>query len=330
LKTIPLLEPLATELELVEQKLHEPVHPEYPQLTAVLGHLLQSDSQRLRPALALLAGRFFSADLGKLVSLAASVEMLHTATLVHDDLADRARLRQGNPASNGGGSQGATVLSGDYLFARAAALAAETDNVRVMAIFARTLMAICNGELYQILAPWNLSGVDGDRAWETALAWYDRRIHAQTASLFAAAAESAAVLGNAPVEQEVALRDYALALGMGFQIVDDVLDFEDDPEVPGRPAGSDLREGIVTLPVLNFLRERPDDDRVAAILRGDSTDDLVRAVVTAVRESPAIEQALDRARGFVAESQAALSVLPSGKNRSALSALAEYTVSRGK
>jgi len=328
LKTIPLLEPLTTELELVEHKMREPVHPEYPELTAVLGHLLQSGGKRLRPALALLAGRFFAADLGKLVSLAASVEMLHTATLVHDDLIDGALLRRGNPTLNASWSQGATVLTGDYLFARAAALAAETDNVRVMAIFANTLMTICSGELRQIFERWNLPPLQGDQAWEAALTWYDRRIHAKTASLFAAATESAAVLGSAPLEQEVALRDYALALGMGFQIVDDVLDFQGDQEVLGKPVGSDLREGIVTLPVLYFLRERPDDDQVATILRGAAEDDLVQTVVAAVRESGAIEQALDRAHGFIARSQAALSALPAGEARSALSALAEYTVSR--
>ena len=130
MNTIPLLEPLTTELELVEHKMREPVHPEYPELTAVLGHLLQSGGKRLRPALALLAGRFFAADLGKLVSLAASVEMLHTATLVHDYLIDGALLRRGNPTLNASWSQGATVLTGDYIFARAADLADLREKLR--------------------------------------------------------------------------------------------------------------------------------------------------------------------------------------------------------
>ena len=118
MNTIPLLEPLAAELERVERKMCEPVHPEYPQLTAVLQSLLGSGGKRMRPALALLAGWVYQADANKLVSLAASVEMLHTATLVHDDLIDGALVRRGNPTVNASWSPGATVLTGDYLFAR--------------------------------------------------------------------------------------------------------------------------------------------------------------------------------------------------------------------
>ena len=121
MKTIPLLEPLADDLELVEHKLHEAPRSEQPQLTAVLSHLLGSGGKRLRPALALLAGRFYPAELDKLVALAASTEMLHTATLVHDDLIDGAVLRRGNPTLNASWSPGTTVLAGDYFFARAAA-----------------------------------------------------------------------------------------------------------------------------------------------------------------------------------------------------------------
>jgi geranylgeranyl pyrophosphate synthase len=187
--TIPLLEPLAADLELVEQKLREPVFLDYPQLTAVLHSLLDSGGKRLRPALALLASRFFTVEQAKLVSLAASVEMLHTATLVHDDLIDGAMLRRGNATVNARWSPGATVLTGDYLFARAAALAAETDHVRVMAIFANTLMTICSGELRQIFDRHDLPRLDSEESWQTALRRYDERIHAKTASRFAAATE---------------------------------------------------------------------------------------------------------------------------------------------
>jgi geranylgeranyl pyrophosphate synthase len=332
LKTIPLLEPLATELEQVEHKMREPAHPDYPQLTAVLEHLLGSGGKRLRPALALLAGRFRRTDLDKLVSLAAAVEMLHTATLVHDDFIDGALLRRGNPTLNATWSPGATVLTGDYLFARAAALAAATEHVRVMAIFANALMTICSGELRQIFDRHTVPHLDSEQAWEAALERYDQRIHAKTASLFAAATEAAAVLGDVPEAQRIALRDYGLALGMGFQIIDDVLDFRGDEGVLGKPVGSDLREGIVTLPVLYFLRTHPDDERVAAVVRygGNDDDGLVPEVVAAIRESGAVAQAVDRARGFIARSQAALTVLPEGEPRSIMHTLADYTISRQK
>jgi geranylgeranyl pyrophosphate synthase len=328
LKTIPLFEPLADDLERVERKLREPAPFEQPQLTVVLHHLLGSGGKRLRPALALLAGRFHPADLDKLVSLAASVEMLHTATLVHDDLIDGALLRRGNPTLNAAWSPGATVLAGDYFFARAAALAAATGHVRVMAIFANTLMTICSGELRQILDRGGLPRLDDDQAWAQALERYDQRIEAKTASLFAAATEAAAVLGSAPEPEIAALRDYGRWLGMGFQIVDDVLDFRGDQAVLGKPVASDLREGIVTLPALYYLRSHPEDARVAAVVCGGAADGLVQEVVAAIEASGAIDQVMDRAREFIARSQATLAVLPEGQPRAILHALAEHSLSR--
>jgi geranylgeranyl pyrophosphate synthase len=332
LNTIPLLEPLAADLERVERRMREPMHPDYPQLTAVFQHLLDSGGKRLRPALALLVGRFYAerTDLDKLVSLAAAVEMLHTATLVHDDLIDGSLLRRGRTTLNARWNMGATVLTGDYLFARAASLAAETDDVRVMSIFANTLMTICSGELRQIFDRHTLPAVGGQESWQAALDRYDERIHAKTASLFAGATEAAAVLGGAPQAHVTALRDYGQALGMGFQIVDDVLDFRGDQEMLGKPVGSDLREGIVTLPVLYFLRAHPDDERVLTVIRDGGEDDLVRDIVVAVRESGAVGQAMDRARSFIAQSQAALDPLPEGEARSLMHALADYTISRQK
>jgi geranylgeranyl pyrophosphate synthase len=325
---IALLEPLAAELDRVEEKLREPLHPDYPALGAVLQHLLDSGGKRLRPALALLAGSVYAADLEKLVSLAASVEMLHTATLVHDDLIDGALLRRGNPTLNASWSPSATILTGDYLFARSAVLAAETENVRVVAIFANTLTTICSGELRQVFERRSLPRVESEREWEATLTRYDQRIHAKTASLFAAATEAAAVLGSAPDSELNALRDYGHYLGMGFQIIDDVLDFEGEQEILGKPIGSDLREGIVTLPALYYLHAHPDDERLSLAVCDGADDELVREVVSAVRQSGAISQAMDRARGFIVQSQAALAALPEGEPRSTMQTLAEYTISR--
>lgn len=330
MKTIPLLEPLAADLERVEQKMRQPVHAEYPQLTAVLEHLLDSGGKRLRPALALLAGRVYQADLDKLISLAASVEMLHTATLVHDDLIDGALLRRGNLTLNATWSTGATVLTGDYLFARAAALATETNNVRVMTIFSQTLMTICSGELRQIFDRRSVPRVQDDEAWSKALERYDQRIHAKTASLFAAATEAAAVLGGGPAVEVNALRDYGHCLGTAFQIMDDVLDFRGDEGTLGKPVGSDLREGIVTLPVLYYLRAHPGDERVAAAVREEAEDGLIQTVVEAVRQSEAIAQAVSRAGGFIARAKETLTLVPDGEARAALYDLAEYAVSRDK
>jgi geranylgeranyl pyrophosphate synthase len=316
-------------MERVEGKLREPVHL-YPQLTPVLHSLLDSGGKRLRPALALLAGSVFDADQDRLVSLAASVEMLHTATLVHDDLVDGALMRRGNETLNARWSTGATVLAGDYLFARAAALAAETCHVRVMSIFAQTLMVICSGELRQIFDRRYLPPVDSEEAWTKALERYDERIFAKTASLFSAATEAAAVLGSATEDQIRALRDYGQLLGTGFQIIDDLLDFEGDEATLGKPVGSDLREGIVTLPVLYYLREHPGDQRVATVVGSGADNALTAEVVAAIRSSGALVRARERADTFVRRSQEALAALPEGEPRSRMAALADYAVSRRK
>ncbi len=329
MKTIPLLEPLANDMERVESKLREPVHL-YPQLTPILQSLLDSGGKRLRPALALLTGSIFGAAHDKLVSLAAAVEMLHTATLVHDDLVDGALMRRGSETLNARWSTGATVLAGDYLFARAAALAAETQDVRVIGIFAQTLMVICSGELRQIFDRHYLPPLDSQEAWEQALERYDERIYAKTASLFSAATEAAAVLGSATEEQITALRDYGQLLGTGFQIIDDLLDFQGDEATMGKPVGSDLREGIVTLPVLYYLREHPEDQRIATVVGRGGDSALVAEVVAAIRSSGALALARDRADAFVRRSQEALAALPEGEARSRMEALADYTISRRK
>jgi geranylgeranyl pyrophosphate synthase len=328
LKTISLLEPLADDLKRVENKMREPAHPDYPQLAAVLDYLLDSGGKRLRPALALLAGSFYPADKERLISLAAAVEMLHTATLVHDDLIDGAILRRGRTTLNARWPSGATVLIGDYLFARAAALAAEAQNVRVMTIFANTLMTICSGELRQIFDRRELPCLDSEEAWQVALGHYDQRILAKTASLFAASTEAAAVLSGAPEAEVIALRDYGRCLGTGFQIIDDVLDFQGCEETLGKPVGSDLREGIVTLPALYFLRDHPDDKRLATVVHGDGDDTQVREVVMAICKSGAVELAMKRAHAFISQSQKALATLPPSETLLRMKALADYTISR--
>jgi len=322
LKIIPILELIREELEHVELKMREVSHIEHDQLKTILDYLLSSGGKRLRPALALLSSKFYPAKADKVVSLAAAVETLHTATLVHDDLIDHAFLRRGNPTLNALWNSAATVLTGDYLFARAAAFAAETESVRVVSIFAQTLMTICNGELNQIF-----SRDEGQLTREG----YYQRIYSKTASLFAASTEAGAVLGGAAQTEARALRDYGHNLGMAFQIVDDILDFMGDEGDMGKPVGSDLRQGIITLPALCFLEAHPEDGTATRVLRGRyGRDDEVRAAVEAIKESGAIESSLAEAKTFVARSREALSIMPDNDYRRAMLDLADFVVERRK
>ena len=319
LEVIPIFELIREDLERVERKMREASSIEYEQLRAALDYLLGSGGKRLRPALVLLASKFHPADDDKVASLAAAVETLHTATLIHDDLIDNSILRRGNPTLNALWNSAATVLTGDYLFARAAAFAAQTESVRVVSIFAQTLMTICDGELRQIF--------DSDEG-KTTRDYYYQRIYSKTASLFAASTETGAILSGAPEAEVQALRDYGYNLGMAFQIADDVLDFIGNEGVLGKPVGGDLRQGIITLPTIYFLEAHPGDETVARVLSGQ--DEGVRAAVEMIKGSGAIESSTAEAKSFAARSRNALSVLPHNEYRQAMFDLADFVVERRK
>jgi geranylgeranyl pyrophosphate synthase len=291
------------------------------ELSSVIDNLVASGGKRVRPALALLVGRMFPSQKDRLVALAGAIEMLHTATLVHDDLIDGALLRRGNPTLNATWTPGATVLTGDYLFARAADLAAQTDNVRVMRLFAQTLMVICSGEIKQMF----------NRSADLSRQRYYDRIYAKTAALFAVATEAAGVLGDASTSAAMALRDYGENLGMAFQIVDDVLDFVGDEKRLGKPVGSDLRAGLVTSPTLWFLENHGDQEIISDVLDNGRKDQAsIQDAVVTIRNSGAIEASLDEARHFARNSQITLEALPSGEQRDALWELSEFVVERNR
>ena len=322
MKVIPILELIREDLERVERKVREVSSIEYEQLRAALDYLLGSGGKRLRPALVLLSSKFYPADAEKVASLAAAVETLHTATLVHDDLIDNAFLRRGNPTLNTLWNSAATVLTGDYLFARAAAFAAETESLGAVSIFAQTLMTICNGELNQIF---------GSDERQLTREYYYKRIYSKTASLFAASAEAGALLGEAPQAEAQALRDYGYNLGMAFQIVDDILDFVGNEGDLGKPIGSDLRQGIITLPTIYFLEAHLGGETVTRVLSSrDGGDDEVRAAVEMIKESGAIESSTAEAKSFAARSRDALSILPHNDYRQAMLDLADFVVERRK
>jgi geranylgeranyl pyrophosphate synthase len=296
-------------------------YPSHPALSAVIDHLVSSGGKRVRPALALLVSHIYPAEPERVVALAAAIELLHTATLVHDDLIDGALLRRGAPTLNATWPPGAVVLTGDYLFARAADLVAQINHVRVMRLFAHTLMVICSGEIKQML---------DKRADLNRQGYYDR-IYAKTAALFAVATEAAGVLGNAPELAVAALREYGEQLGMAFQLVDDVLDFVGDEDRLGKPVGSDLRAGLVTLPTLWFLERNDADATVNTVLNDGRKDNAsVRTAVNIIRESGAIEATLDEARRFVRRGQAALETLPPSPYRDALEELGDFVVDRNR
>ena len=297
-------------------------------------NLIGSGGKRLRPALALLAAEFNGAAVEaganpQVISLAASVEMLHTSTLVHDDVIDGALLRRGAPTLNASWTGGSTILAGNFMFGAAAALAAETENMRVIRIFSQTLKIIVDGELQQLLARY-----DYDQPKEN----YYQRIYAKTASLFCAATEGAAVLSNLPEPRIQDLHDYGYNLGMAFQIVDDILDFTGDEDTLGKPAGSDLHQGTLTLPFFYYRRSHPEPAHLIERLENARLDgengnpalwrQAVDALVRDLRTSHAIQSAREEAEHFLARARASLTALPDNIYRRTLLTLCDFVVQR--
>ncbi len=315
-----LLDLVADDLKLVDAKMAATGEVFEP-LSGAINVLLGAGGKRVRPALALLASKLYpQAERDKVVSLAAAVEMLHSATLVHDDVIDGSLLRRGNPTLNALWSQGATILAGDFIFARAAAFAAETDNVRVMRVFSQTLMTICEGELRQLFDLRN---------WQQPKDAYYQRIHGKTAALFATATEAAAVLGAAPEPEIDALREYGHNVGMAFQIMDDILDFVGDARLVGKPVGGDLRQGTITLPVFYYLQAHPEAVQVMqATGNGHADSDPLGRLIADIARSPAIEATRQEAEQFIAAAKACLAPWPDGPYRQALLEVADYVIAR--
>jgi len=320
LSSITFFTSVQDQLQFVEQRIRQQAGQDHhPDLRSALEHILSAGGKRIRPTLGLLVGNMLGAPEEKLITLGASVELLHTATLVHDDLIDGALLRRGIPTLNARWSPAATVLTGDFLFARAAKLAAETDYLPLMKLFADTLATIVNGELTQMFSARGVIERDN----------YYQRIYAKTASLFEMASLAASMVSTEDEETRAAMRVFGYEVGMAFQIVDDILDFTGEQSAVGKPIGSDLLNGLVTLPAIYFAEANPNNEDVLSLPAGGWKDtERVQRLVDDIRQSEAIRQAMDEARQAVSRALKSLSDAPVSPEKEALENLAKFIVDR--
>jgi geranylgeranyl pyrophosphate synthase len=308
------------QLQFVEQRIRQQADQEHhPDLRSALEHLLAAGGKRIRPTLGLLVGNMLGAPEEKLITLGASVELLHTATLVHDDLIDGALLRRGMPTLNARWSPAATVLTGDFLFARAAKLAAETDYLPLMKLFADTLATIVNGELTQMFSARGVIEREN----------YYKRIYAKTASLFEMSALAACMVATEDEELRASMKSFGYEVGMAFQIVDDILDFTGEQSAVGKPLASDLLNGLVTLPAIYYAEANPDHEDVISLPLGGWKDtERVQRLVDGIRQSKAIRQAMGEAQNAVGRALEALEDAPAVPEKEALENLAKFIVDR--
>ena len=312
--------PVQDELAQVEAAILEVTKSEIPQVRSMLEHVLSAPGKRLRPTIALLAGRFAEHRPEALVPLAASIELLHTATLVHDDVIDESDTRRGRPTTNSKHHNAIAVMLGDYMFAHAAELICHTESIEVVKLFSKTLLAMASGELTQDMSAYE---------YGQATMQYFHRIAGKTASLFATCAEGGGMVANSPDGWTSALRDYGENVGMAFQIVDDILDFEGDEEEMGKPTGSDLMEGTITLPALLLMERNPDDNPVKRLFGDDgNNDEHLAAAIFAVQNSDIIDDSYRVAQDFSMRAVEALQVLPDTPDRTALVDIAEHVLAR--
>ena len=292
-----------------------------PRIPEVTAHLIEAGGKRLRPILTLAAARMCGYGGPYHIHLAATVEFIHTATLLHDDVVDESHQRRGRPTANLLWDNSSSVLVGDYLFARSFQLMVETGSLRVLDILSNAAATIAEGEVLQLTAARNLA---------TTEATYLQVIRGKTAALFSAATQVGAVIAGRPVAEEEALFAYGDALGIAFQMVDDLLDYGGTAAI-GKNLGDDLREGKLTLPVIRALDHADDDERafwVRVIERSKVEAGDLETAQSIMQRHGALEATRDAALGWAARAKAALAPLPAHELRDLLAGLADYVVAR--
>ncbi len=321
MKVASIYGPVADDLRLVEDALDRIKRVEnFPALSKMLNHVLGGGGKRIRPAIALLAGKFGDYNVDLHVPLAASIELLHTATLVHDDVIDASPSRRGRPTANELFNNSASVMLGDYMFAHSAELISRTENTKVVRLFAYTIMAIAGGELHQDMSAYEYG--------QDTMSYFGR-IEGKTASLFATSAEGGAMVARCTGAEREALRTYGLNVGMAFQVVDDILDFAGDEEEMGKPIGSDLLQGTLTLPSLILMERFPKDNPIKKAFRTRKPrTQYVAEAVYMVLNSDILNESYAVARDFRDRALAALADLPDGPARSTLEDIAGYVLDR--
>ena len=291
---------------------------DYQWLSEQLSYLFRETGKALRPAMTLLSGKSFSYNLEYLLPMSVSVELMHTATLVHDDAIDNALTRRGRATINSIFGDEIAILMGDYLFAKAGEFVADTQTPRVIKLFSHTLGIISSGEINQFRGAYNIDQKRED---------YFRRIYGKTASLFSLSTQSGAILCKAPEEAVGVMKDYGDNLGIAFQIVDDILDFTSTEDAIGKPVGSDLIQGTLTLPAIMLAERYPEDNPVKKAFETREREHVTRAIEM-VRNSGIIEDCYRLASEYCEKACRELKSLPDTPSRKSLYALADFVVER--
>ncbi len=313
--------PVRESLDRMEQNLLGVASPRFPFLADVLGYVVESRGKRIRPAIALLASRFSEHDYEVTEKMAAAVELLHIASLIHDDTSDESETRHGRATLSSLWGRDMAIQVGDYVFAAAAALVCETGSIVVIRRFSETIMDLARGQLHEVVDTHDPSRTRED---------YLDRISGKTASLFGVAAEAGAMLSGVSADVVDSMRTYGRSLGLAFQIVDDILDFEGAEDEVGKPIGRDLANGVLTLPAIIAMERSPNGNAVRDLFRDPGNEVYLQRAVAMAQVPAVIEDSYDVARGYIQRALDSLEGMPDVPARDSLSEIAGYVLTRRK
>lgn len=304
------------DLMAVEKELYSIIQSPVDLVNDISVHLVQAGGKRLRPALYLLCARGGSPNQAELLPMAVAIELIHMATLVHDDVIDDAATRRGRPTANARWGNHSSVLTGDYLFAKAFSTVAEGADKKMLKILTDVISVMCEGEIVQLKESFNPEQDEAD---------YRLRVAQKTANFIAASCELGAISGGLDERDIIQVREYGYAIGMAFQITDDILDITASAEQLGKPVGNDLRQGIVTLPLIYALKTSPRREELRNIItKQNMNDDDVKQGLEIVHQTDAVEYSYAQVNQFLQHARNILPVTLDSSVREALLSVADF------
>ncbi|MDD2619503.1 MAG: polyprenyl synthetase family protein [Syntrophomonadaceae bacterium] len=312
--------PISEEMRIVEDQLSQNIDSNIEILNEASLHLIKAGGKRLRPAFTLLSARLFTKDLNDVIPIAVALELIHMASLVHDDVIDNSDTRRGSATVRSAWGNRVSIYAGDYILARALSMAAKYQRRDIVDVLADTSMKICEGEVIQMLSCYNVT---------LGLKNYLRRIERKTALLISVSCQLGAMVVNASQQSVKAVKDYGYYLGMAFQVTDDILDIISDEQVLGKPTGSDIRQGVITLPALYALNHSPHGAELARLLSSpESCADQTDRIINMIVDSEGIDYAYYITRHYARKAQQQLKYLPDVAVKKNLYNMADFILAR--
>lgn len=319
MKLVDIYFQLKNDVAYIEQELADAIDTKLNDLYQSSTQLLKAGGKRIRPVFVLLGGKLGDYDLKRLKSVAVPLELIHMATLVHDDVVDNSDKRRGGETVRAKWDNRVAMYTGDYILGRALSVATELDNPLIHQILSKAILEMCKGEIEQVRDLNN---------WQQGFRTYLRRIKRKTALLIAISCQLGALASNAPEELVRRMYRYGYDVGMAFQITDDILDFTGTDKQLGKPAGSDLRQGNITLPALYCASHGPEKERLQEWIRFGTLQDNVDEAIALIRKSEGISFAQALAERYLDRACATLAILPESPTKKSLLEIAQFIGNR--